>query len=78
MLQEKQERLPRLELILFRFNIPFDEQDSLPFDEDLVLAYEQVGLIVDWVNPQTDEGYKTSRMLDWGYEVSARECFPSL
>lgn len=59
MSEMKQERLPNLRYILF--------ERVIPFDEEVITAYEHAGLILDWRIQDTEDirhgrTYKTDRL----------------
>lgn len=53
MLAMKQERLPKLRLIVFEGRVPFDDEE--------IAAYERIGLVLDWRDTRTNWIQKTGQ-----------------
>ena len=60
MLAMKQTRLPNLRLVVF--------DSVIPFDDEAIAAYENVGLVLDQRNPQTNMIQKSGKMWLGGVE----------
>ena len=60
MLATKQKRLPKLRLVVF--------EGAIPFDEEVIAAYERMGLVLDWRDTGTNRIQKTARAWLGGIE----------
>ncbi|CAD6571729.1 MAG: hypothetical protein ASARMPRED_004768 [Alectoria sarmentosa] len=59
-LATKQERLPKLRLVVF--------EGAIPFDNEVIAAYERIGLVLDWRDTGTNRIQKTDQAWLGGVE----------